>query len=181
MTVTAHDLATFGFTISTFQACTLFYGANGLPVALDGHWGPNTAAAAQHLPHVSPHFDVNADHLRSKGDETCGVRRPLLAALEHLRQARGKPVALVDAYRDPAYNEQIGGAHDSQHMYGLAADPAASNKLTLEFVRGLGIFSGIGVGEKSKHVLHVDVRHLGHNNSTHSTPAHPALWTYPDR
>jgi hypothetical protein len=42
--------------------------------------------------------------------------------LEPLRQAMGQPVRLTSAYRTPCLNACIGGARNSQHMRGEAAD-----------------------------------------------------------
>jgi uncharacterized protein YcbK (DUF882 family) len=172
------DLARYGFpTIASFQRAY-----NGGPwLAVDGIWGPNTEAAAAKLPGLSAHFGVDSDNLRSHGNHQCLVRRELLAALEVLRASIGRPVLVVDAYRDPAYNAGLpGAAHDSQHQYGVAADIAESVQLTVAEVRAAGVFSGFGYSVSTHHVRHVDGRHFDPvHNVTHSTIARPAIWTYP--
>lgn len=42
--------------------------------------------------------------------------------LQSLRDAIGKPVYILSGYRNPTYNQRIGGAKKSYHMTGLAAD-----------------------------------------------------------
>lgn len=175
--MTPTDLARFGFpTIAAFQRAY----AGPLPaLAVDGVWGPATMAAAAQLPSLSPHFGVDSDHLRSNGDHRCLVRRELLLALEVLRAHIGRPLLVVDAYRDAVHNAAIGSVRDSQHPIGTAADIAEAVHLTIAEVQGSGAFSGYGYSVSTKHVLHVDVRHVDPvHNVTHSTIARPAVWTY---
>lgn len=149
-------------------------------LAVDGIAGPATQAAlAQAIDSgrkLSPHFSV--DELRSAGDGTCYVRRELLAALEQLRARYGRPLPIIDAYRDPAHNAAVGGAKDSMHQHGCAADLSTGLGLTVSWVQGLGLFSGIG--DKNGLVAHVDVRHvLGAGNTTPgASPQAPARWHY---
>jgi zinc D-Ala-D-Ala carboxypeptidase len=46
----------------------------------------------------------------------------LAGVLEQVRSMVGKPVNVTSGYRSPAVNKAIGGAVNSAHMYGLAAD-----------------------------------------------------------
>ena len=48
--------------------------------------------------------------------------RMLAAGLEQVRDLLGKPVTVSSGYRCPALNTAVGGAIDSQHMQGQAAD-----------------------------------------------------------
>lgn len=121
---------------------------------------------------ASQHFAFR--EFRSKGDGHAHVNRALVLALERYRQLAGA-TAIVSGYRDPAYNRKIGGATSSQHMYGNAAD--VHPKLTEAQVRGLRVFSGIGVVAATGKVAHVDVRHVG-PNTTGGTPDHPTVWVY---
>lgn len=135
-----------------------------------------TAAGLVELPHLSPHFTVA--ELRSRGNGDCYVRRELLTALEQLRARIGRPLPIRDAYRDPAHNRAVGGAQDSMHMFGLAADLFGETGLTVAQVQGYRLFAGIG--DKGGVVLHVDCRdHAGANNRTPGvSPAAPARWHY---
>ena len=46
----------------------------------------------------------------------------LLAMLEAIRCHFDKPVNITSGYRSPNYNAAVGGALNSQHLYGTAAD-----------------------------------------------------------
>lgn len=148
--------------------------ANSEPwLALDGIPGPKTQAALGALPNLSAHFTVA--ELRSKGNGDCYVRRELLVNLENLRARLGVPIGIISAYRDPVHNAAEGGAKNSMHLLGLAADtdPVA----TWQKVAGFRLFSGIG--DRAGMVAHVDDRHLSpHNETPNATVANPARWTY---
>lgn len=84
----------------------------------------------------------------------------------------------MSGYRDPIYNRKVGGATNSQHLYGSGSDlqPVAS----VAAVRNLGVFSGIGYQERTGLVRHVDVRGQdGAPATTPGTPQHPTIWKYP--
>lgn len=80
----------------------------------------------------------------------------LIAALEKLRTAIGRPVVIVSGYRTKAYNASIGGAKDSRHTHNDAADISSRLGVTVDQARKAG-FTGIGVRSDGK-VVHVDVR-----------------------
>lgn len=184
-------LARYGFpSVRAFQAA-FCAGRTGQPLlTIDGVWGPHTAAAADELPYLSAHFQVDADNLRSHGNHQCLVRRELIYALELLRGQINRPVTVIDAYRDPAYNASLGqagpadglqhgAATNSQHVLGLAADLPDSMSLSVQQVRDMHIFSGIGYSRSTGHVLHVDMRHVDPStNYTKSSPTNPAMWLY---
>lgn len=87
----------------------------------------------------------------------CGVAlvRPLLIdRLEKLRLLVNHPIRIVSGYRCPVHNSRVGGAKNSQHMYGAAADiPAGA--ATVPQAQRAG-FTGIGVS--GIWAVHVDVR-----------------------
>jgi zinc D-Ala-D-Ala carboxypeptidase len=162
---------------TTKGAVTYFQQAYNGPLgwlAIDGIPGPSTTAALGELPKLSGHFVV-----AELACHHCGkayVRRELLRGLEALRAVVG-PVVLVDAYRCAEHNAAVGGAGDSMHMYGYAADPAMSMALHVDTVFRVRAFSGIG--DQNGVVRHVDVRHLSPQNQTlAATVAVPARWRY---
>lgn len=91
------------------------------------------------------------------------VTREHVAALQRLRDLIGQPLYLLSTYRDPVHNKKIGGATNSQHIYGLASDidrPRTGREITEAEARRCG-FNGIGMEKRSqpgRHVIHVDVR-----------------------
>jgi zinc D-Ala-D-Ala carboxypeptidase len=91
------------------------------------------------------------------------VRPRLVELLEKIRAQQGVAVHIVSGYRCPIHNAQVGGAHDSQHVYGAAADIRLP-KLTGKEAHALG---AVGVGTKNGMAVHVDVR-----------DGAPASWVY---
>jgi uncharacterized protein YcbK (DUF882 family) len=96
----------------------------------------------------------------------CGVSLltpRLVHALEHLRAIHGRPIVIVSGYRCPVRNKSVGGAPDSQHMYGTAADlvPGAATVVEAEAV------GFIGIGSLGGWATHVDMR-----------DGPPARWSY---
>lgn len=143
-------------------------------LTVDGIPGPLTQAALNELPHLSENFTV--EELRSHGDGTCYVKRELLKGLEQLRSSLNMPIHIISAYRDPAHNKKVGGASNSMHVFGFAAD--IPQLCGWQRVANLRIFSGIG--RRNGAISHVDMRHFaGDNNKTPSaTPLNPVVWDY---
>jgi zinc D-Ala-D-Ala carboxypeptidase len=82
---------------------------------------------------LSPHFSLDelvaSQTAARKGiDNTPGAAelrnlKRLSAVLERVREVvGGKSVIISSGYRSPALNEAVGGARNSAHMLGLAAD-----------------------------------------------------------
>lgn len=85
------------------------------------------------------------------------VRRPsreLLAILECIRDAIGRPLRIVSGYRTPATNRAVGGARRSYHLSARAADlPLGDVPLELAIRCGAR-----GIGVRDGWVVHVDDR-----------------------
>jgi uncharacterized protein YcbK (DUF882 family) len=88
----------------------------------------------------------------------------LLDALERARVRGGdRPLPIISGRRTKAHNAAVGGAPESQHLFGRAVD-IPSGYLTVEEAIMVG-FSGIG--DRDGWAVHVDVR-----------PGPLARWTY---
>lgn len=90
--------------------------------------------------------------------------------LEPLRAFMGKPVQITSGFRSPAHNARIGGAKNSLHTTGMAADIAVGGIpdqiKVAAFLSKLDDVGGIGLYE-TKGIVHVDIRpHVGK----------PAMW-----
>lgn len=120
----------------------------------------------------SQHFTFRS--FRSPGDGWIKLHRALARGLEAYRVALGEPVLVLSGHRDAAWNAVHGGRPDSQHLHGTAADVEPA--LTVEQVRALRVFSGIGVDAASGLVRHVDVRHCGPDPGG-ATVARPVVFT----
>jgi len=111
----------------------------------------------------------------SAGDGWIRVNAALVWGLDRYRDAIGGPVRPISGYRDPAHNASVGGASNSQHLYGNACD--LPQQMSLDDVVALGAFSGIGVVRSNGLAAHVDVRHTG-PNTTGASLADPTIWYY---
>jgi hypothetical protein len=143
-------------------------------LAIDGIYGPRTANALDACitkgGRISDHFWMK--EAKSKGNGWPRFNRELVRGLEKLRASKGgKPITANSIYRDPAHNRRVGGATNSQHLYGRAADIGYAYGLTLTQARNLRVFTGIGYHIRSRRVMHVDVR-------PGISVTNPTTWTY---
>ena len=69
--------------------------------------------------------------------------------LQPLRNAYGKPIIVNSGYRSSELNRAIGGAKNSQHMLGQAADIKGTNPLQLPY-KGEGKSTGGGVVQENR-------------------------------
>lgn len=91
-----------------------------------------------------------------------GVPQDLLDILENIRAHFGKPININSGYRCPSHNAAVGGASQSQHMKGTAADiwiEGVDPSIVYAYADAL-VGDGGGVG-KYNTFTHVDVR--GHH------------------
>lgn len=177
----------------------------GWPIAVDGSFGPQTKAAVTEFQSGWAFADLLVDgvagpatqeqlrrclgmggaagrhfafrEFASKGNGWIKVRRVHVRRLDVLRDLFG-PIAVTSGYRDPVHNRRVGGATNSQHLYGNGTDCRfISGAPSLAAVKGRQLFAGIGVVRATGRVLHVDSRDLG-PNTTGGTPAAPTVWYY---
>lgn len=85
----------------------------------------------------------------------------LLAKLNEIRKAYGKPIVVNSGYRSPAHNAAVGGVKNSMHVRGKAADirPTSKNAADLPELQRicdeLNAEGGVGFYNT---FCHVDVR-----------------------
>ena len=93
------------------------------------------------------------DHRHVKVDDK------LVEKLQILRDKLGKPLTINSAYRCEVRNKQVGGAKNSQHLYGKAADISLHNiNMPIERLEKLAEsigFDGIGLYNT---FIHLDTR-----------------------
>lgn len=61
-------------------------------------------------------------------DEINNLKELCINVLQPLREAYGKPIIITSGYRSSRLNRAIGGAKNSEHIKGYAADIKASSK-----------------------------------------------------
>lgn len=83
-----------------------------------------------------------------------GPTPALIDVLERIRALRSRPLRIVSGYRSPATNRRVGGARNSQHLVGTAADIPSGYCSVQEAVR----CGATGIGHCGGWVVHVDVR-----------------------
>lgn len=93
------------------------------------------------------------------GSDIVPVSQELVQVLQEARDHFGAPITINSAYRTPAYNKKVGGAADSQHIRGTAADitvkGVAPDKVYAYFADKYPNTCGIG---KYPTFTHIDVR-----------------------
>lgn len=88
-----------------------------------------------------------------------GVDRRLVEILDCIRCKIGKPLNILSGYRCYANNAKVGGALNSQHLYGKAAD-VYSDGVSLDQIASLAdSFGASGIGiYRSQGFVHIDTR-----------------------
>ena len=105
---------------------------------------------------LTENFTVKEFACKDGSDEIL-IDAKLVALLQDLRDHFGKPVVINSAYRTASHNASVGGAKNSQHVLGKAADiyiSGVSPKQIADYAKKLGVK---GVGLYSSFV-HVDTR-----------------------
>jgi uncharacterized protein YcbK (DUF882 family) len=91
------------------------------------------------------------------GTDTVLVHPALILALQAIRDVAGAGIRINSGYRTPEYNKSIGGATNSMHTLGIAADiviagmtpmqvAAIANDLKLGGIKAYSTFTHIDVG-----------------------------------
>jgi len=107
---------------------------------------------------LMPNFKVR-EFACQDGSDVIFISTTLAQVLQQIRTHFGRAVTVNSAYRTPQHNRKVGGASNSQHLYGLAADIAVQGvapgqvadfaETLLPNTGGIGRYAGF---------THVDVR-----------------------
>lgn len=112
--------------------------------------------------------NFSRNEFKCKGLNCCGGSDPinieLVRSLQNLRDMVGKALIVTSGFRCRKHNTEIGGAHNSQHIYADAADVKVPNGMTpdqlKEFAEKIPAFKLGGIGLYSTWI-HLDVRKNG--------------------
>ena len=132
-------------------------------IKVDGIPGPQTYEAIKHSMKEAGRKgtrNFKTSEFRCKGSGQLpknGMDNNLLLKLEELRyRLGGKAVVINSGYRTPAHNRRVGGASNSQHLYGKAADIVVRGVSPSRVYREADkLFNGVG---KYNTFTHVDTR-----------------------
>ena len=113
--------------------------------------------------------DLSRNFSRSEFECKCGcgeaeVSPFLIEVLQRLRDILGVPITVTSGRRCTAHNAAVGGAKNSQHLQGLAADIRAEGWTAKDLLRVLRILvraNALYVGyayKISTDAIHIDVR-----------------------
>src|SRR5690606_5920979 len=114
-----------------------------------------------------------------------------LDKLQALRTRLGKPLLITSAYRSPQHNRAVGGATNSQHLYGKAFDVVMANQSPTDFEAAAVQVGFKGIGHyPASNSMHTDTRAsasvvrlkgAGRNNAWFSTAPETPSFTPPQR
>ena len=113
----------------------------------------------------------SVDELKCKGTDECEMDEGFMKKLEALRHEFNEPMIVSSGYRHESYNQVIGGAKNSPHLYGKAVDVVISGKSAYRLMK-LAIehgFTGIGVSQRGPHekrFLHIDTMAVSYTHLT---------------
>jgi hypothetical protein len=126
--------------------------------AAEGNETPDVPVEALPPGQLSKHFHENEFRCRGTGTlPPNGMDPKLIQALEAIRMHYGRPVTITSGYRSPSHNAAVGGAPNSQHVLGTAADFVVQGVSPAEVFRLLDPTHPGGLGRYSN-FTHIDVR-----------------------
>lgn len=96
---------------------------------------------------IRQHLDNTPD-----GTQTLNLLSLIRDILDPLREAWGRPIFINSGFRSAAVNKAVGGAKNSYHMRGLAADittgNSVDNRRLFTLIQKLGLPVGELIGAK---------------------------------
>lgn len=104
---------------------------------------------------IVPNFKVK-EFACKDGSNTIKIDYELACILQKIRDIAG-PTIINSAYRTPSYNKKVGGASNSYHIYGSAADIKCVNT-NLETICNIANSLGVKGIIKYPTFIHIDTR-----------------------
>ena len=107
---------------------------------------------------LSPSFNSSEFECKCGKCETQYIDSELINRLQKIRIALNAPIKIRSGYRCGEHNQNVGGAINSQHVKGRAADISATDMLRLMMLVK-SMFTAIGDGRRIG-FIHVDTRQV---------------------
>lgn len=96
------------------------------------------------------------------GSNTVKVDYELVCILQKIREVTGRPITINSGYRTPAYNRRVGGASNSYHIYGRAADIKGAD---LDDITSIANSLGVRGILRYNTFIHIDTRTSKYHHS----------------
>ena len=115
------------------------------------------------------------EELACKGTDECDMHPEFMEKLIAVREDYNQPMIITSGYRHLAYNDTIGGAKNSPHLYGRAVDVKVAGGDALRLI-GVALRHGMrgrGVKQRGEH----DRRFI-HLDDMPQSDAHPRPWIW---
>ena len=117
------------------------------------------------------------EELACKGTDECDMHPEFMDKLIAVREDYNEPMIITSGYRHLAYNDTIGGAKNSPHLYGRAVDIKVAGGDALRLIKmalrhGM---TGVGVKQRGDHdrrFIHLD------DMPQSDTHPRPWIWSY---
>lgn len=107
---------------------------------------------------MSPHFKAKEFQSKDKSEEVL-ICYELLDVLEKIREHFDSPVIINSGYRTPKWNKEVGGASNSYHCKGMAADIRVEGHTSKEVAEYANkIMGSTGGIIRYTNFTHIDVR-----------------------
>ena len=117
------------------------------------------------------------EELACKGTDECDMHPEFMDKLIAVREDYNEPMIITSGYRHLAYNDTIGGAKNSPHLYGRAVDIKVAGGDALRLI-GVALrhgMTGVGVKQRGDHdrrFIHLD------DMPQSDTHPRPWIWSY---
>lgn len=111
------------------------------------------------------YFTMNEFQCKDGCEMPASARENIKALVENVldpvREQLGKPIYVNSGYRCPRHNLKVGGAVNSQHMKGEAADIRSEDNMMLQrLIKAQGVFDQMIVYDS---FIHVSYKRFGGN------------------
>ena len=113
--------------------------------------------------------------LACKGTDECDMHPEFMEKLIAVREDYNQPMIITSGYRHLAYNDTIGGAKNSPHLYGRAVDIKVAGGDALRLI-GAALrhgMTGVGVKQRGDHE-----RRFIHLDDMPQSDTHPRPWIW---